>query len=126
MKRVLVMMVAILGVSLLACGGEALEEQVDEGPADVELAQTRQELVTCMTDCPNGTFISCTGSTCSTLEGRSVTCDGVRKLCPPAVCPGDYRSCSAMDGQNCRAGTQPCCRGDVEGYCYCIAGRYDC
>ncbi|MBZ4408115.1 hypothetical protein K8640_07825 [Myxococcus sp. XM-1-1-1] len=126
MKRVLVMMVAILGVSLLACGGEALEVQVDEGPADVELAQTSQELVTCTTACANGTFISCTGSTCSTFEGRSVTCDGVRKDCPPAVCPGDYRSCSAMDGQSCRSGTQPCCRGDVEGYCYCIAGRYDC
>lgn len=126
MKRAFVMLVAVLGVSLMACGGEGLEVRADESQPGLDLAETSQELVTCTTSCPGGTVISCTGATCSTVNAWSVTCDGVRTLCPPSVCPGDYRSCASLNGRSCRGGTESCCRGDVEGSCVCFNGRFSC
>ncbi|AKF85716.1 hypothetical protein MFUL124B02_14960 [Myxococcus fulvus 124B02] len=126
MKRAFVMMVAVLGVSLLACGGEALEVQAAEGQPDTELAQTSQELITCTALCYGNTSVSCTGSTCTATNYQNVTCDGVVHYCPATVCPGQYRTCAALQGRPCVRGTQPCCRNDRESYCYCIAGTYSC
>jgi len=126
MKRAFVMMVAVLGMSLLGCGGaDDLAASTDEVVSSDEVQDVSQELVTCTATCYGGTSVSCTGTTCSYINFQSVTCDGVVTNCPPTVCPGEYRACFSLSGRRCSQ-HEPCCRGDVLSSCLCRDGRLIC
>ncbi|NTX04423.1 MULTISPECIES: hypothetical protein [Myxococcus] len=124
MKRAIVMMAAVLGVSLMGCGGADLATPNGEVVSE-EVQDVSQELVTCTATCYGGTSVSCTGTTCSYVNNQSVTCDGVVHYCPPTICPGTYRPCFSLSGRRCSQ-HEPCCRGDVESYCACYNGKLSC
>jgi hypothetical protein len=95
-----------------ACVGAA-EPPGTEGP----VAEAKQELVTCASDCtgvPNSQPISQTCQTSCTATNTSITCDGVTTYCV---------SCAADYGQTCVY--EHCGRCGLHGG-YVIYGTYDC
>ncbi|MFY2563004.1 hypothetical protein ACN469_35750 [Corallococcus terminator] len=126
MKRAIVMMAAVLGVSLMGCGGADVGAEPAEVQEDVLLvSDVSQELTTCTATCFDGQSVSCSGATCSAANQSGVTCDGVFTACPPAACPGTYPACADLEGMLCNR-TGNCCEGTVKAICPCFNKRYRC
>ncbi len=122
MKRPLLIL-AMFVISVAAgCGGTEFDQGEDS------LAQSESALVTCSTICPNGTPLSCTGTTCSAADGDHVTCNGTSQYCgirPVPLCSSS-NSCTNLTGQACATpgSTRSCCVGTaVAGTCTCTGSR---
>ncbi|MBN8226858.1 hypothetical protein JYK02_04965 [Corallococcus macrosporus] len=105
MKLSLAAMVTLVGISLLGCGGPALEDTM----APEAEARTVSQFGTCTAACSGGTSVSCTGATCSSTDYQGVTCDGVLTACP-STCAG-LPSCSLYVNLRCTTpgATKECC-----------------
>ncbi|NOK17251.1 hypothetical protein [Corallococcus carmarthensis] len=105
MKLSLAAMVTLVGLSLLGCGGPALEDTM--GP-EAE-ARTVSQFGTCTATCAGGSSVSCTGTTCSSTDNQGVTCDGVFKGCASSC--GGLPSCNLYSNQKCTTpnATKACC-----------------
>jgi hypothetical protein len=127
MKSLLSVFAALAAVGLVACGGTESMESPDA------FGETSSALV-CSAACPSsGTTLSCSGSSCSALDGSHVECNGVYQYCPttppPPRCLGADR-CENLDGTACAPyqSQRPCCiPGLPTGGCYCtIQGKWTC
>lgn len=98
---------SLLTFLFLGCNGGL--EDGDLPP--VEEASTAQELVTCSTRCGTYTTLSCSGTTCSAVDGPTgyVTCDGVTRQCQLCTYDGNtYPDGTVLSGE---------CTAKVNGYC---------
>lgn len=124
MKKSLLILATFVVTVVSGCGGTELEH--DEGL----LGQSESALSTCSTTCPNGTPLTCQGTSCSATDGQSVTCDGVTQTCgliiePVPTCSLS-NSCTNLDGTTCSTigSTRTCCVGRaVAGNCACLSNR---
>ncbi|WP_338870981.1 hypothetical protein [Myxococcus stipitatus] len=111
---------ALVLSGLLACGGTEAPEASDS------LVQESSALVTCSTTCSNGSTVSCSGNTCSTIPGESVECDGFYRICvPDSACLFAGSACSSLAGKPCSpvGGERTCCiNRKPTGNCYCMVG----
>ncbi|NOJ91427.1 hypothetical protein D7W82_12300 [Corallococcus sp. CA049B] len=105
MKLSLAAMVMWVGLSLVGCGGPAL----DDAMASEAEARTVSQFGTCTATCAGGTSVSCTGTTCTSTDNQGVTCDGVSTACPSSC--GGLPSCSLYVNQRCTTpnATKACC-----------------
>ncbi|MFP2907816.1 hypothetical protein ACLESD_22765 [Pyxidicoccus sp. 3LFB2] len=110
MKRSIIAVAVLLGVSLLGCGGPGSEPMAEPGAAPESGEETTvSQFGTCTALCAGNQSVSCSGTTCSMTDYEGVTCNGVFTPCPSA-CTG-YPSCSAYANTVCsRVGeTMQCC-----------------
>ncbi|MBN9686142.1 hypothetical protein JYJ93_27210 [Corallococcus sp. NCSPR001] len=105
MKLSLSALVTLVGLSLIGCGGPALDDSLTP---EAE-ARTVSQFGTCTATCAGGTSVSCTGTTCSSTDNQGVTCDGVLTACPSSC--GGLLSCSTYVNQRCTTpgATKACC-----------------
>ncbi|RKG62540.1 hypothetical protein D7X30_04440 [Corallococcus sp. AB011P] len=113
------MFAALVIATMAACGG------VDSGDvSEEELGEVSGALSTCSTTCASGVTLSCSGSSCSSVDGQYVNCNGNFLSCPADPPPACTRanSCTFIDGTSCpSSGTyRDCClNGLPTGSCYC-------
>ncbi|NMO17728.1 hypothetical protein HPC49_23830 [Pyxidicoccus fallax] len=120
MKRSLAVLAAVIGFSLLGCGGTGTEEVMEATPEAGE-ESTVSQFATCTATCGNGsTSVSCSGSTCSASDFQGVTCNGVFKPCPPPPCSG-YPTCTSLLNTYCsvEGAEQACCSGTSTTFLTC-------
>jgi hypothetical protein len=82
---------ALFAASLFALIGVGCNVGPDPMDGDsVEVASSEQALVTCSTRCGSATTLSCSGATCSAVDGPTgyVTCDGVTRNCKQCTFAG--------------------------------------
>ncbi|MET0400784.1 MAG: hypothetical protein ABW123_00220 [Cystobacter sp.] len=131
MKQSLFVLATLVVSIVSGCGGTEL---VDEQEV---LARSESALATCSTICPNGNPLSCEGSTCSAVDGQSVTCTTpagtVTSRCGLIVDPGPLCSrsnaCSTVNGSSCSpaGSTRNCCTGSTISSCRCLStGKWSC
>jgi len=109
----------LVGVVLVGCGG------TEVSPSQEVLGTTTGALVTCSTTCSNGQYLSCSGTTCSAVDGSYVQCDGQARHCSTDTTCEYVNSCEYVIGQACAPNTErPCCYPDYagEGTCFCDRG----
>ncbi|RKH57470.1 hypothetical protein D7W81_31195 [Corallococcus aberystwythensis] len=111
------MFAALVIATLAACGG------TDSGDVAEELGQSSSALSTCSAACASGLSVSCSGSSCSSVDGQYVQCDGLYHYCPlpPPPCT-KANTCTFIDGTSCAspgAERQCCLSGLPTGGCYC-------
>ncbi|MFY1828944.1 hypothetical protein ACN47A_23695 [Myxococcus fulvus] len=126
MKLCLGVLSALVVSGLLACGGTGAVEPEEDSLGQISSA------VVCSTTCPNGSTVSCEGTTCNTYPGESVECDGLHNICLPSipsVCLSPNSACSYLAGRSCSpvGGTRSCCINRRVGNCYCMpTGQWAC
>lgn len=78
------------------------DDSTEGDSASVEVASSEQALVTCSTRCGSATTLSCSGTTCSAVDGPTgyVTCDGVTQNCRQCT----YAGVSYPDGYSLLSG----------------------
>ncbi|MET0400783.1 MAG: hypothetical protein ABW123_00215 [Cystobacter sp.] len=132
MKQSLFVLATLVVSIVSGCGGtESVEEQQF-------LAQSGSALSTCSTICPNGNPLSCEGSTCSSVDGQSVTCTTpagtTTSYCGLVVDPNPgcsrLNTCSVVSGKSCSpiGSTRTCCQtATVSRSCTCDrTGKWSC
>jgi hypothetical protein len=107
MKSLLSVFAALAAVGLVACGGT-------ESMAPPETFGEVSSALTCTAACPStGTTLSCSGSSCSALDGSHVECNGAYQYCPqdpPTTNCSPDELCEYVEGQSCSYPSQrPCC-----------------
>ena len=113
----------LVGALLVGCGG------TEAAPAVEALGHVSKALVTCTATCLDGPDVSCTGTTCSAVQGEQVTCDDVTTACPP---PGPTctagPACANFAGRACapRERAECCAPDGSTGYCSCGLGTWRC
>jgi hypothetical protein len=122
MMRGWIAVVALISAVLVGCGGV----EADTDPET--LGGISSALSTCSTTCPNGTTLSCTGTSCSASDGVSVQCDGTYQYCPPSPSCAYENNCEVLLGQACMKNTtRTCCDGYGGTYtCPCYQGKWMC
>lgn len=112
MKNVRVVMVALVFLSIMGCGGSTSDSLDTAEVSSGEEGGAVSQFSTCSANCGPNLALSCTGSVCSSEDGVGVTCDGVFQSCDFAVCTG-LSACSQWANTLCSpVGAQrDCCQG---------------
>ncbi|RYZ43667.1 MAG: hypothetical protein EOO71_02525 [Myxococcaceae bacterium] len=102
MKRALAVLVTLVGLSVVGCGGPTSDTDATGALPPSEEGGRVSQLATCSASCGASLSVSCTGSSCSSQDGQGVTCNGVFTSCASqAVCTG-LPACSTYANKQCQ------------------------